>query len=99
MLTNKFLRKQKRRLLAKKCQVVAALKKLGRQPFDNHAIYKLTVELPLIEKALLRIKHGAYGTCVACRDDIPRGRLAAHPEAARCVDCQTSVERSGHDHR
>lgn len=40
-----------------------------------------------IEAALDRIAAGTYGQCVACGDPIGKQRLAAIPEATRCVDC------------
>ncbi|MDH2427796.1 TraR/DksA family transcriptional regulator [Sphaerisporangium sp. TRM90804] len=43
--------------------------------------------------ALKRLDSGDYGTCVDCGDPVPEGRLAARPEAARCVECQSVRER------
>lgn len=43
--------------------------------------------------ALKRIDAGVYGRCVDCGDAVPEGRLAARPEAARCVQCQAKQER------
>lgn len=50
-------------------------------------------ELAQVEDALARIRYGTYGLCVECGRTIPRDRLAAQPQAARCLDCQRSVER------
>jgi len=99
MLTKKFLLKQKRVLLAKKRSVVAAIRKLNDQPLTDHVLYKLTTELPLIERALTRIEKGIYGRCVNCREDIPAARLTVRPETVRCVDCQAQYERFVHDQR
>lgn len=33
------------------------------------------------------------GTCVMCGEPIAQERLAALPGAARCVECQNSMER------
>lgn len=33
------------------------------------------------------------GLCVDCGDPIPPARLAARPDAARCVECQTIEDR------
>jgi DnaK suppressor protein len=46
--------------------------------------------------ALGRIEHGSYGTCVDCGDHVPEGRLEARPEAARCVRCQSKLDRLRH---
>jgi DnaK suppressor protein len=43
--------------------------------------------------ALHRIDDGSYGTCVDCDKPVPRGRLDAKPEAARCVACQGQRDR------
>ncbi len=44
--------------------------------------------------ALQRVAEGSYGRCVGCGDAIGEGRLAALPEAARCIDC-ARAERTG----
>lgn len=41
----------------------------------------------VIQAALGRIADGSYGQCVACGEDIGEARLAAIPEATRCVNC------------
>jgi DnaK suppressor protein len=46
-----------------------------------------------IDAALQRIEHDTYGTCVDCGDRVPEARLEVHPQAARCVTCQTRDER------
>ncbi|MEO3810905.1 TraR/DksA family transcriptional regulator [Sphaerisporangium sp. B11E5] len=43
--------------------------------------------------ALKRLDSGDYGRCVDCGKPVPEGRLAARPEAARCVQCQSVRER------
>ncbi|WP_055479366.1 TraR/DksA family transcriptional regulator [Sphaerimonospora mesophila] len=43
--------------------------------------------------ALKRLEDGGYGRCVDCGGAVPDGRLEARPEAARCVQCQSRVER------
>lgn len=43
--------------------------------------------------ALDRLEHGRYGTCVDCGRPVPEGRLEARPEAARCVGCQSKLDR------
>jgi DnaK suppressor protein len=46
-----------------------------------------------IDAALQRIERDTYGTCVDCGDRVPEARLEIHPQAARCVTCQTREER------
>lgn len=40
-----------------------------------------------------RMKHGTYGTCVDCGEDIGIQRLKAEPAALRCMDCQQIHDR------
>lgn len=47
-----------------------------------------------VDDALARIAHGTYGICVECGRAIDAERLAARPQAARCIDCQRREERS-----
>lgn len=46
-----------------------------------------------VVNALERLDAGIYGRCADCGKPVPDGRLAARPEAARCVRCQSSRER------
>ncbi len=41
----------------------------------------------VLQAALQRIEDGSYGYCEACGGEIAEGRLAAIPEATRCVNC------------
>lgn len=41
----------------------------------------------VIQAALERIDNGTYGVCDSCGEDIGSARLAAIPEATRCVNC------------
>jgi RNA polymerase-binding protein DksA len=45
-----------------------------------------------IDSALKRIDEGTYGTCVSCGNEIPLGRLEAHPAASLCIDCKRQAE-------
>ena len=44
-------------------------------------------DLRLINSALQRIEEGEYGQCTACNKDINVKRLAAFPEADKCIEC------------
>ena len=57
-----------------------------------------SAEIAAIEAALQRIAEGSYGVCIDCGEDIPAARLHAAPEAARCVDCQGSLEKAHPGH-
>ncbi len=51
-------------------------------------------ELRRIDGAMLRLKEGRFGECVACGQDIPLARLEAEPTAVRCVGCQELYEKT-----
>ncbi len=40
-----------------------------------------------IERALLKLDEGSYGTCDNCGAEIPAGRLQAAPSSALCIEC------------
>jgi DnaK suppressor protein len=40
-----------------------------------------------IDDALLRMRHGLYGTCIACDQEIELKRLQALPYAQKCLGC------------
>lgn len=46
-----------------------------------------------IDGALARLERGTYGKCIECARAIDPERLAARPQAARCIDCQRLEER------
>ncbi|HVF21040.1 MAG TPA: TraR/DksA C4-type zinc finger protein [Mycobacteriales bacterium] len=43
-------------------------------------------------EALSRLDDGTFGHCLDCQTELSDERLDARPEAARCVDCQTTME-------
>jgi RNA polymerase-binding transcription factor DksA len=45
-----------------------------------------------ISEARRALANGTYGSCQACGQQIAAARLAAVPEAVRCVDCQRHFE-------
>jgi len=47
-----------------------------------------------LAKALQRLERGEYGSCEECGDPIGLARLRVTPEAATCVQCQRTLERS-----
>ncbi len=57
-----------------------------RQHVAGH-IGQAREQLRQIDAALERIDSGTYGSCEDCGRQIPAGRLAARPAAARCVEC------------
>ncbi len=46
-----------------------------------------------VERALERVREGAYGICEACGQRIPAARLKFQPSATRCVECQSHWDR------
>jgi DnaK suppressor protein len=46
-----------------------------------------------VERALKKIEEGTYGVCDDTREEIPKGRLEAVPEAIRTVEAQQRFER------
>ncbi len=45
-----------------------------------------------IAEARRALADGSYGVCKGCGAEIPGDRLAAMPEAVRCLDCQRHFE-------
>lgn len=52
-------------------------------------------ELRQIERSLVRLKQGIYGTCEGCGRKIPVSRLDALPFTTTCIQCQREVEVHG----
>jgi DnaK suppressor protein len=48
-----------------------------------------------LSSALDRLKHGDYGTCTECGEEIAPARLRVMPEVDTCVRCQDRIERYG----
>jgi len=46
-----------------------------------------------VERALERLREGAYGICEGCGRRIPEARLRYQPAATRCVECQGQWDR------
>jgi len=46
-----------------------------------------------VERALERLREGAYGICEGCARRIPEARLRYQPAATRCVECQAHWDR------
>jgi len=46
-----------------------------------------------VERALARVREGAYGQCEECSHRIPAERLRYQPAATRCVECQGRWDR------
>jgi RNA polymerase-binding protein DksA len=50
-------------------------------------------ELKNLERALMRMEDGEYGTCIDCDAAIAVARLQAYPTAVRCISCQAIHEK------
>ena len=48
---------------------------------------QVTQRIAAVRAAISRIDEGRYGICLICGKPIAPARLAAKPEAARCVAC------------
>jgi len=45
-----------------------------------------------IQKTIVKIENGSYGTCDACGIDIPYERLKLRPVAGLCIECKQAQE-------
>lgn len=54
-----------------------------------------TRELFFIQRAIVMIREGRYGSCEGCDGPIPIARLKALPYSVMCVECQRSHEEIG----
>lgn len=52
-------------------------------------------ELAQVQRALERMRTGAYGVCEDCEQPIPALRLQALPYATCCIQCQRKAEVRG----
>lgn len=53
--------------------------------------------LDKIEKALVKIDEGSFGTCEECGEEISVKRLEARPETTLCIRCKEDQERHEKD--
>jgi DnaK suppressor protein len=54
---------------------------------------RASLHLEAVDRALVRLDDGSYGTCIRCGRPIASERLEALPWAAHCIECQTIVDR------
>ncbi|MBA4341729.1 MAG: molecular chaperone DnaK [Methylibium sp.] len=47
-----------------------------------------------VNEALLRLRSPDYGVCIDCGKGIAFDRLQHSPEVLRCIDCQSTLEKS-----
>lgn len=57
-----------------------------------HLMATQTKTIKNIDDALERLKHGQYGRCDDCGDEIAPNRLRYIPFAVRCKDCEEKDE-------
>jgi RNA polymerase-binding transcription factor len=65
---------------------------LYEEELDESERLLLEAEERRIDDARRALAEGTYGTCRNCGHPIPPERLAAAPEAVRCIDCQRHFE-------
>ncbi|HEX7663112.1 MAG TPA: TraR/DksA C4-type zinc finger protein [Polyangiaceae bacterium] len=56
------------------------------------------VFLEKIQKALIKIEDGSFGTCEECGEEISLKRLEARPETGLCIRCKEDQERMEKDY-
>lgn len=56
------------------------------------------VFLEKIQKALVKIDDGSFGTCEECSEEISLKRLEARPETNLCIRCKEDQERMEKDY-
>ncbi len=70
---------------------------LGSDNFEQentlHLLANEQDRLVEIVDALDRIKHGNFGKCEECEEDIPKARLKEVPYARYCVACARKLEQ------
>jgi len=49
--------------------------------------------LLMVDSALLRIRDGSFGECIACGKEINAKRLEAVPWTRHCIECQEKLEK------
>jgi len=49
--------------------------------------------LQMVETALIRIREGSFGECIACGEEINPKRLEAVPWTRHCIACQEKLEQ------
>ena len=69
-----------------------AASELTEQERDEALLAVVEDQRAQVLAALERVEAGTYGQCVDCGKQLPDERLDARPEAARCVDCQHTME-------
>lgn len=50
--------------------------------------------MPTIRAALFKLKHGGYGVCIDCEENISEKRLKATPWAERCISCAEEHDKT-----
>lgn len=56
------------------------------------------VFLEKIDKALIKIEDGSFGTCEECGEEIGIKRLEARPETTLCIKCKEEQEKAEKDY-
>lgn len=49
--------------------------------------------LAMVDSALLRMREGTFGECLACNEEIGAKRLEAVPWTRNCITCQEKLEQ------
>ena len=65
---------------------------LSDQDREEAMLEAVSLQREQVNEALARIEDGSYGRCIDCGKVLPKARLDARPEAARCVEDQAKAE-------
>jgi DnaK suppressor protein len=67
---------------------------MSEPEFEVHETILHGAQLALadVEAALDRMRHGTYGKCVWCGDQLPAARLEVVPQAPLCMQCQQRAD-------
>ena len=61
---------------------------------ENAELSRDLTELQEIDAALMRLREGHYGRCAHCGGEIDLERLRREPAATRCLECQSTHEKT-----
>mgnify|MGYP006416667287 CR=1 FL=1 len=61
--------------------------------FSNNLSLEDELEKALrdVEKALVRVEEGKYGTCKYCNQEIDERRIQARPTSSSCIQCKKTL--------
>ena len=70
-------------------------RRLAERERAVEGITRLRCRLQLLDRAIARVRDGAFGVCIRCGAEIPIKRLEIVPVSPYCVACQERLELRG----